>query len=323
MTEISKTLLVYIPCHSDLDLAIFQAQKIQNEFKDNREHINSFISKIEIVISINYFQPSESQLLLASSVSDLIINHSKLFLADANIAHGFLVAFERNADFLWMLSTNDELLDQGLSKMLNALSNDIDLLVTSLPEINDASLLTNVINPPMKGYSFGLISGVVYNCQSVSNSFNVANFFVWTGWSQLSVIQNAINQKNGLKIRTINTFEIYKQRQTPVEKLSHKYGHSFYGYLILGFVFAKTKKDKKRFIRTYILSNTFNILLYKRDTFQTNNVIDPDNYLAWNQDIAEAIIKHTSLLYYCYYYLISKLPFWFFTKIHNRKRRII
>ena len=197
MTEISKTLLVYIPCHSDLDLAISQAQKIQNEFKDNRENINSFISKIEIVISINYFQPSESQLLLASSVSDLIINHSKLFLADANIAHGFLVAFERNADFLWMLSTNDELLDLGFSKMLNALSNDIDLLVTTLPEINDASLLTNVINPPMKGYSFGLISGVVYNCQSVSNSFNVANFFIWTGWSQLSVIQNAINQKNG------------------------------------------------------------------------------------------------------------------------------
>ena len=152
---------------------------------------------------------------------------------------------------------------------------------------------------------------------------NVANFFIWTGWSQLSVIQNAINQKNGLKIRTINTFEIYKQRQTPVEKLSHKYGHSFYGYLILGFVFAKTKKDKKRFIRTYIQSNTFNILLYKRDTFQTNNVIDPDNYLAWNQDIAEAIIKHTSLLYYCYYYLISKLPFWFFTKIYSRNRGII
>jgi hypothetical protein len=320
MIEIDKTLLVYIPCHTDLDLAISQAKKIQNEFKDNRENISSLISKVEIVISINYSQPTESQLLLASSVSDLVINNSNLFLADANIANGFLVACERGVDFLWMLSTNDELLDLGFTKILNALSNDIDLLVTSLPEINNAPLVTNVINPPMTGYSFGLISGVVYNCQSLSKSFNVANFFIWTGWSQLSVIQNAINQKKGLKIQTINTFEIYKQRQTPVKNLSHKYGHSFYGYIILGYVFAKTKKDKKKFIRNYIYTNTFNILLYKRSTIQTSNVIDPDNYLAWNQDIAEAIIKHTSLLFYCYYYFMSRLPFWFFAKIYERNR---
>ena len=320
MIKIGKTLLVYIPCHADLDLAISQAQKIQNEFKDNRDNINSYISKIEIVMSINHSKPSESQLLLASSVSDLIINHSNLFLADANIANGFLVAYERGVDFLWMLSTNDELLDLGFSKILNALSDDIDLLVTSMPEINSVPLVTNVINPPMKGYSFGLISGVVYNCKSLSEFFNVANFFIWTGWSQLSVIQNAINQKNGLKIKTINTFEIYKQRQTPIKKLSHKYGHSFYGYIILGYVFAKTKKDKKKFVRNHIFDNTFNILLYKRNTFQTSNVIDPDNYLAWNQDIAEAIIKHTSLLFYCYYYLVSRLPFSFFSKIYERNR---
>jgi hypothetical protein len=320
MIEIGKTLLVYIPCHNDLDLAISQAQKIQKEFKSNRKHVNSLISKIEIVISINYSQPSESQLLLASSVSDLMINHSNLFLADANIANGFLVACERGVDFLWMLSTNDELLDLGFSKILNALSNDIDLLVTSLPEMSNAPLVTNVINPPMNGYSFGLISGVVYNCQSISQYFNVANFFIWTGWSQLSVIQNAINQKNELKIQTINTFEIYQQRQTPVKNLSHKYGHSFYGYMILGYVFAKTKRDKKKFIRKYIYSNTFKFLLYKRSTIQTNTIIDPDNYLVWNQDIAEAVIKHTSLLIYFYYYFVSRLPFWFFVKIHERNR---
>ena len=320
MAASSKVVLIYIPCYSDFDIAISQAQKIQNEFKENRKRISSFISKIEIVISVNYFKPSESQLLHASSVSDLIINNSKLFLADANISNGFMVAYQRSVDFLWILSANDELLELGLSKMLNALDSEMDLLVTSVPEVDQVSLITNVIDPPMNGYSFGLISGVIYNCQTLSEFFNVSNFFTWTGWSQLSVIQNAINQKKGLQIRTINTFEVYKQRQTNASKLAYKYGHSFYGFIILGYIFAKTKKEKNRFIRFYIIRNTFKILLYRRKRVQTNQVIDPDNYLAWNQDIAEAIIKYTSLLLYFYYSAVSRLPFWFFAKILERKK---
>ena len=310
-----KSLLVYIPCHSDLDAAINQAQNIRYEFKKNREQISSFISKVEIIISINSFEPSKSQLDLAATVADLVINQSNLFLADANIANGFMVAYHRNVDFLWLLSANDELLEQGFSKMLNSLSSEIDLLVTCIPEVKQVSSISNVINPPMNGYSFGLISGVVYNCNTLSEYFNVSEFFIWTGWSQLSVIQNAINQKNRLQVRTINTFEIYKQRQTHANNLAHKYGHSFYGYILFGYIFANTKKEKKKFIRSYILRNTFTILLYKRKRVHTNQVLDPSNYLLWNQDIAEAMIKYTSLYLYSYYTFASRLPFWFFSKI--------
>ena len=321
MIDGGKSLLIYIPCHSDLDLAINQAQKIQIEFKENRKYINSAISKIEIVISINNFKPSKSQLDLAASVSDLVVNQSNLFLADANIANGFMIAYHRNVDFLWLLSANDELLEGGFSKMLNSLSQGIDLLVTSRPEVEQVSSVSNVINPPMNGYSFGLISGVIYNCKTLSKYFNVAEFFIWTGWSQLSVIQNAINQKNELQVRTVNTLEIYKQRQTHASKLAYKYGHSFYGYIIIGYIFAKTKKAKKKFIRSYIFKNTFTILLYKRKRVHTNQVLDPNNYLVWNQDIAEAMIKYTSLLLYCYYSFVSRLPFWFFARILENLKR--
>jgi hypothetical protein len=47
---------------------------------------------------------------------------------------------------------------------------------------------------------------------------------------------------------------------------------------------------------------------------QTNQVLNPNNYLAWNQDIAEAMIKYTSLPLYFYYSLVSRLPFWFFAR---------
>ena len=85
--------------------------------------------------------------------------------------------------------------------MANALNIEVDLLVTCIPEANQMSIINNVINPSIKGYSFGLISGVIYNCRTLKLFFNTSQFFIWTGWSQLSVIQNAINQKGFLKIK--------------------------------------------------------------------------------------------------------------------------
>jgi hypothetical protein len=320
MTNNDKKLLVYIPCHSDFDLAVEQAKKIKNEFKENWKNTVTIISKIEVIISVNYAKLSDHQINIANSVSDMFIDNSQIFLADANIAHGFQVAYQRKSDFLWILSANDELHEFGLSKMISSLHNDIDLLVTRVPEVNMISSVDNVINPAIDGYSFGLISGVIYNCQSLSKYFNVSEFFIWTGWSQLAVIQNAINQENGLKISTINTFEIYKQKQTSAKELAIKYGHSFYGYIILGYVFSKNKKDQKKFVRNYIVKNTFRFLLYKRKAIHSNQVIDPKNYLSWNQNIAEALIKHTSLILYFYYYCVSKLPFSLFARKLNKQK---
>lgn len=315
MSPSNKSLLVFIPCHADLDLAILQAQKVRKEFEEYTNQETCLITKLEIIISINNYQPSKSQLELASRFTDQIINHGKHFLADANIASGFMVASQRNANFLWMLSTNDQLLDLGLSKMIGSLSNDIDLLVTSIYNQNNLISIQNVIYPAMDGYSFGLISGVIYNCETLSIYFDVANFFVWTGWSQLSVIQNSLKQKNNLRIRTVNAYDVYKQRQTDPQELARKYGHSFYGYLVLGYIFAITKIEKKKFVRDYVFHNTFRFLLYRRSSKKFTRVIDPSEYLIWNQDIAEAIIKYVSLPLYYYYRIICKLPFKFFVKI--------
>lgn len=315
MANKDTSLLVFIPCHSDLDLAIIQAQKIRKEYKQHGNLATNLITKLEIIISINNYEPSKSQLEIARQVTDQVIDNRDHFLADVNIANGFAVAYQRKVNFLWILSANDQLLDLGFSKMIGSLSNDIDLLVTGIHDIDEVFSIKNVIYPSMEGYSFGLISGVIYNCQRISSFFDVANFFVWTGWSQLSVIQNAIDKKNSLKVRTINTFEVYKQRQTDPKDLSRKYGHSFYGYILLGYIFAKTKKEKTKFVKSYVFRNTFTFLLYKRNSKKFSQVVNPSEYLVWNQDLAEAIIKYNSLPLYYYYRVISKLPFSFFAKI--------
>ena len=93
MENVGRSLLIYIPCHSDFDLAIIQAKQIQREFRRYKKNKNSFIQKIEIIISVNYFEPSKPQLELANTVADLVILNTKLLLADANIANGFMVAY--------------------------------------------------------------------------------------------------------------------------------------------------------------------------------------------------------------------------------------
>jgi len=81
MTNNDKKLLVYIPCHSDFDLAVEQAKKIKNEFKENWKDTVTIISKIEVIISVNYAKLSDHQINIANSVSDMFIDNSQIFFS--------------------------------------------------------------------------------------------------------------------------------------------------------------------------------------------------------------------------------------------------
>ena len=305
----SKSLLVYIPCHSDLESAIDQARSIREQNERLLQSGSHLRFKVEIVISINNFSPTSSQINLANTYCDLVLCQPEAFLADANIANGYRIANQLESNYLWILSANDTLIEGSISIIMESLTDDMDLLVTKIPDSKQLNKIYNVIHPAIKGYSFGLISGVIYNCDKMRIFFDVAHFFIWTGWSQLSVIQNAINQNGSLSIRTVDTFKIYEQRQTNIDKLAYKYGHSFYGYILLGYVFIDDKKMKRKFVREYILNNTFKITLYRRRVTASNLAINPTQYLIWNQDLAEGIIKKLSTLLYCYYLLVSRIPF--------------
>lgn len=305
----SKSLLVYIPCHSDLELAINQARSIREQIKRLLQSNSYSRLKVEIVISVNNFFPTDSQINLANTYCDLVLCEPELFLADANIANGYHIANQLKSNYLWILSANDTLIEGSISIIMESLTADTDLLVTKIPSSKQLNKIYNVIYPAINGYSFGLISGVIYNCDKMRKFFDVAHFFIWTGWSQLSVIQNAINQNGSLSICTVDTFKIYEQRQTNIDKLAYKYGHGFYGYILLGYIFIDDKKMRKKFVRAYILNNTFKITLYRRRITASNLVINPAQYLIWNQDLAEGIIKKLSTLLYCYYLMVSRIPY--------------
>ena len=312
MEKHQQVLLIYIPCHIDFDAAVDQAKVIRKEFLQLRESEKRDITKIEIIISVNNYSPSKTQIDFASKYADLIQLNNDLFLADANIANGFILASQRNSDFLWLLSANDKLLNNGLAIILRSISPTNDLVVAAIPNIEKITVLNSVIHPQIKGYAFGLISGVIYNCATLSSFFNSSQFFIWTGWSQLSVIQNAIDQKGSLSIATVNIYEIYEQRQTSPIELRSKYGHSFFGYILIGSIFAKSKKERKKFIKKYVFKNAFKFSLYTRKTTRSSKIIDHSSYLSWNQDLAESVIKKSSCMVYLFYKLANSFPFWIF-----------
>lgn len=323
MAEKKNVLLIYIPCHNDFDAAVNQAKKVKLEFLNYTKLVERHIAKIEIIISVNNYTPSKNQIDLANRYVDQVILNSNLFLADANIANGFIIANQRRCDFLWLLSANDVLLNNGVTKMLDNISSTKDLVVAAVPDANPITVLKQVINPPVKGYAFGLISGVIYNCQTLSQFFNTAQFFIWTGWSQLSVIQNALDQKGSLNINTVNIYDIYVQRQTKPTELRNKYGHSFFGYILLGSIFAKSIRDRNQFIKQYVFNNAFKISLYKRSNIMSVNVLNPESYLIWNQYLAESVIKKSSLIIYFFYKIMSCFPFWTYKRKYNYAKEML
>jgi hypothetical protein len=169
----SKSLLVYIPCHSDLELAINQARSIREQIKRLLQSNSYSRLKVEIVISVNNFFPTDSQINLANTYCDLVLCEPELFLADANIANGYHIANQLKSNYLWILSANDTLIEGSISIIMESLTADTDLLVTKIPSSKQLNKIYNVIYPAINGYSFGLISGVIYNCDKMRKFFDV------------------------------------------------------------------------------------------------------------------------------------------------------
>ena len=101
-------------------------------------------------------------------VCDSVLYNGSGYLADVNISKGFLIALENKPDLLWLLSANDNLKPNALKSIFNAfIENDsIDLLVTSL-NLDQVFVEKQIIDPAKTGFSYGLISAVVYRLERI------------------------------------------------------------------------------------------------------------------------------------------------------------
>ena len=230
-------LLVYIPCHTDFPQAANQAAEIRRQFTDLTQDTSILSLQIEIIVSVNAYEPSLSEKNLAEKSCDSVIYNGTGYLADINISKGFLLALEKKTELLWLLSTNDQLMPNAIKKIFSAFTQNssIDLLVTSLDK-DEVFLEKQIIDPARTGFSYGLISAVVYRLERIFPYLHNGPFMAWTGWSQLAVMQTAMDGLGGLTVRAIPFEDIYQQRERDLASAGKHYAHSIYGMLILGVI---------------------------------------------------------------------------------------
>ena len=302
-------LLVYIPCHTDFAGAVIQARKFRAESHLYQVSSSSKTVEVEIIISVNSYEPSEAEKNLAEQVCDEVIYNGIGYLADINIANGFLLALKKKPELLWLFSANDSLNEGALAKVLDEffLDNSVDLLVTNALGINSTYKEVEIINPPKSGFCYGLITGVIYRLKNTHPYFHNGPFLAWTGWSHLAVIQSAMHSLNGLKVKTLPWADIYEEGARDLETI-YKYGHSIYGMLLLGYAFSRSKRESRKFIRRYVINRFYSWHMYTRNWKYTNQLVANENYLGWNQGMAEALIWKSSKLLFGFYWLMKKLP---------------
>ena len=302
--------LVYIPCHSDFELALVQARKVRSGFENFSLNSNYAPLNLQLILSVNAYTPTSTERELAASLFDRVIYNGIGYLGDLNISNGFLVALDERPDLFWMLSTNDELVDGAINNILIEFIKNpsIDLLVTNLYN-NEIVIEKQILDPVRNGTSYGLISGVVYRLERILPYLHNGPFMAWTGWSQLAVIQSAMDALHGMSVKYIPFDLIYQQKERELHEMRNAYAHSVYGMLILGSIFKLSKKEAKKFIMTYVFKNFYRWNLYNRKWTYSGQLVESKNYLSWNQIIAEALIRKNSITTYYLYQIFKIIPF--------------
>jgi hypothetical protein len=303
-------LLVYIPCHTDFPQAINQATEVRRQFESLKQEASNSSLQIEVIVSVNSYEPSLNEKNLAETFCDSVIYNGNGYLADVNISKGYLLALEKRPDLLWLLSTNDKLMPNAIKKIYASFTENspIDLLVTSLDK-DEVFIEKQIIDPARTGFSYGLISAVVYRLERIFPYLHNGTFMAWTGWSQLAVMQTAMDGLGGLTVRAIPFEDIYQQRERDLASAGKHYAHSIFGMLILGVILKKSRSSSKKFIRKFIFSNFYVWHLFSRRWKYSKQLVSKEDYLAWNQVIAESLIWKNSPLTYLFYSIFKKFPF--------------
>jgi hypothetical protein len=310
----SKQILIYIPCHSDIEQAINQARSLRINFTElsNYEDIESW--ELVLVLAINDYTMDVTQKSVAHELFDEIIDFDSVFLFDANICGGFLYALKTKPNFFWILSTNDTVNSKALNCIVEEINKDptFDLIVANkfksykkFTELYDGCLFDG-------DYHFGLISGVIYNFERIGKYFNSAPFFLWTGWGHLSVIYNAIKSKQELEIISIPESDLFFQEiENNLDNRSY-YSHSYFGSLILQELMQKDTRSKRKLIRKFILRN-FHLHAYfsrsEKSSYEFTNIINKEHYLGFNIEIAESMIRSKTPFFYIVYSVLKKIRF--------------
>lgn len=287
-------------------MAFQNAEKLIDQIDNAGTGINL---DIEIVISINGVETISGHL----NHPRITIKHlEEVIGGDANISNGFITALELRPDYFWILSANEDLVQDAIQNLLKMILHnpDSDLFVANAAGRSGQLRLQNVFCdlPPL--LALGLISGVIYNFNSTKGSFLQSTLFSWTGWGHLAVIQDFLTTHSDSKVTEFPDSNIYEKPYTYSPEVTleigervivgNLYSHSFFGLPVLAYCLLQQNRRKlKQFQIEWFSHNWFKIRLFSTSaTFGDELTLRRSS---WIKSIADTSFKSFTLVHVRYF----------------------
>jgi hypothetical protein len=274
----SETLLVYLPCYVDYEMALAQAIRIRELEKSKFIDMNL---KVEIVISCNGADLSLEDISKIRENSDYTNIFPFGISGDINITQGFMHAITLNADYLWILSSNDEISDHFLETIQVGLiqQRDANILVGCTSENYGIREINSVFDPANRDIPFGLISSVIYRTKAMANNFDSAVQLNWTGWGQLAAIEASCIALDGLSVSLVAESALYRRSSRTLEdpfeekiRIRNSYTHSFFGLpIIISILHAAQPEKKRKYLNGWIWTNWYLVNYFLGTNFRLRN----------------------------------------------------
>jgi hypothetical protein len=296
-----ETLLVYLPCHLDFQLALDQAKKIR---AIERNQTDKITLDIKVMISCNGVEFSEIERLELTKNCD----HANIFpfgiSGDINITQGFMHAIRLEADYLWILSSNDAVSEKFIETISKNLitKKEINVLVGSSTENLGIRKVYSVFDQTNQDIPFGLISSVVYRTKDMDRNFDSGVQMNWTGWGQLAAIEGSCIALAGINVSLVRESDLYLRSIRSLEnqaeeerRVRNGYAHSFFGMpIVISTLHATNHYQKRKYLNDWILSNWYLVNYFYKTDFKLWNSHIASNQ-AWLKEFSFASIKNASL----------------------------
>ena len=306
LNSLQVTLLIYVPCFSDYELALANIRKINKQKNEFSDYPGKLSLNIKVVLSINGIDLSAETLSEIKNEANQVTYFKESIGADSNIANGFMTALQDRPDFFWILSANEILKPSAISYLREKIltNSDKDIIITNSKEREGEYEISNVFIDLPAGLGLGFISGVVYNCKSMAFAFPAAPKFSWTGWGQLAVLQVACLKLKCLKVFEFPDSKVYENPKTYLETthqgympltefevVRKNYQHSFFGMpILIASLYSRDPKMRKLATSDWVKRNWFKIKYFSSGVENGDRILEPHFDTHWIRRLSTPLI---------------------------------
>lgn len=238
-------LTIYIPTYN-------RAQSLLKQLHAISSTIDS--SKVSVIVNDNA-SPNSSYIEVEKYCKQENFIYRKNYFnigADANIFNGFMEFY--NSEYIWILSDDDILNDDAISKVTTILENNsLDILFLTHSKIENLEVKQwtqkDLYEKNIKvSDGSGLISNVIYRSEFIKESIPVGFQNIYTCFAHLSILIHSFKNKTAM-IGNIGSYNFFLPDTALAPADSSGYDRSFFGFVLLGEQFED--ENKKQFVNDW------------------------------------------------------------------------